>query len=116
MLTKLCCFCIRLYWKFIPEESRRVCLYKESCSRYIYRIFQEEGLIAGIKAVIYRFKNCKKDYNVISRDNSIFIETRTGSLIDEQNISVAVLRASQAIIETSINRINPQKYEVKQKE
>lgn len=48
---------IRFYWKIIPIRSRKKCLFKESCSQYVYRKTQE-GALVGIRALIYRMKVC----------------------------------------------------------
>lgn len=115
MLSKLCCFCIRQYWKYIPEEKRQVCLYKESCSRYVYRIFQEQGFLKGLQAMKYRFKNCHNNYSFITRDNKIYIETRTGDHIDQENISTKLLGTAQVVLQKHSDHTNSQKYKTKQK-
>jgi uncharacterized protein len=99
MLAKLCCFYIRQYWKFIPEEKRQVCLYKESCSRYIYRIFQEQGFLRGLEAVKYRFKNCHKNYSFIFNNNTIYLETRNGDHIKRESINPEILNTFQVVLQ-----------------
>lgn len=50
---------IRLYWITIPESKRNKCLFRKSCSRYVFDITTEQGFIKGVKAFYYRFKNCR---------------------------------------------------------
>jgi uncharacterized protein len=53
---------IRLYWLLIPMKNRRKCIFKESCSRYVYRICFDDGFVAGSKAFAFRFRNCRNGY------------------------------------------------------
>lgn len=50
---------IKLYWKIIPPAQRRTCLFRISCSRHVYQVTQEKGLYQGLKALRYRFLNCR---------------------------------------------------------
>ncbi len=97
MLSKCCCFCIKLYWRFVPEERRIICLYKESCSRYIYSIFEEQGVFGGFKALKYRFMNCHSDYELFRNGSNVYIKTRTGQIIDEVEMGTPLFKASQVI-------------------
>lgn len=53
---------IELYWNFFPASYKRECLYKESCSKFVYRVTKESGSIAGIRAYIKRYKSCTSEY------------------------------------------------------
>ncbi|MEL6674561.1 MAG: membrane protein insertion efficiency factor YidD [Bacteroidota bacterium] len=57
---------IRLYWRMGFLRRSRCCLFKESCSRYVYRTTQEEGLVAGFKALQVRLKQCRPGYTLQS--------------------------------------------------
>ncbi len=74
---------IYLYWKWIPTSKRKRCLFKRSCSHYVYDITIKRGFISGIKALRYRFLNCRKGYTIIevssqtvliSANNNVFIQ------------------------------------------
>ena len=45
---------IKLYWRIIPEKNRNICLFSESCSRYVKRTIENEnpyalsGCIKGV--------------------------------------------------------------------
>lgn len=52
--------CIRLYQHYAPEEIRRRCLFKPTCSEYAILAIKKYGLIIGlIKAYIRLFKKCR---------------------------------------------------------
>ena len=52
---------IRIYW-LIPKSSRRRCIFKCNCSRYVYNITRKKGLVAGIKALSKRFRQCRNGF------------------------------------------------------
>jgi len=74
---------IRLYQTFIPKRFRGKCLFKESCSNYVYRITKEDGLKAGIVAFRFRFHNCRPDYSLFENGKEILLITVTGEVIEE---------------------------------
>lgn len=51
---------IRLYQRYAPEEIRRRCLFKPTCSEYAILALEKYGVIrGGYKAYIRLFKKCK---------------------------------------------------------
>ena len=60
---------IRIYWTLIPKQQRRKCLFKTSCSNYVYDETKKEGLLKGLKALKFRIKNCNPNYNIIKVNN-----------------------------------------------
>ncbi len=51
---------VRLYQRYAPEEIRRRCLFKPTCSEYTILVLQKYGVIIGLyKAYIRIFKNCR---------------------------------------------------------
>ncbi|WP_435226168.1 membrane protein insertion efficiency factor YidD [Niabella hirudinis] len=61
-------FAIHLYWLLIPKNKRKRCLFKETCSKYVYRITRQQGLHAGIKALKDRKKKCRPGYYYINEN------------------------------------------------
>lgn len=66
ILTGICCLkaavigCIRLYQHYAPEQIRRRCLFKPTCSEYAILAIKKYGLIIGlIKAYIRLFRKCR---------------------------------------------------------
>lgn len=53
---------IKAYWQFIPPANRRTCLFKNSCSHFVFETTQKHGFTAGINALYYRFKTCRKGF------------------------------------------------------
>ena len=51
---------IRLYQRYAPEDIRRRCLFKPTCSEYAILVIQKYGVIRGMaKAYVRLFKKCK---------------------------------------------------------
>ncbi|HTF17792.1 MAG TPA: membrane protein insertion efficiency factor YidD [Chryseolinea sp.] len=49
---------IRIYWALWPARLRRQCLFKESCSHFVFRQTQTDGLLTGLNALRYRMRVC----------------------------------------------------------
>lgn len=59
-LKKAVIGCIKLYQHYAPEQVRRRCLFKPTCSEYAILAIQKYGLIIGlIKSYIRLFKKCR---------------------------------------------------------
>ena len=59
-LKKAVIGCIKLYQHYAPEQIRRRCLFKPTCSEYAILAIQNYGLIIGlIKSYIRLFKKCR---------------------------------------------------------
>jgi putative component of membrane protein insertase Oxa1/YidC/SpoIIIJ protein YidD len=59
-LRKILIGIIRLYQHYAPEEIRRRCLFKPTCSEYTILVLQKYGVIIGLyKAYVRIFKNCR---------------------------------------------------------
>ena len=73
-------FVIKIYWFFIPANKRKKCIFKQSCSNYVFNETQKKGLIKGIKALIIRIKNCRPGYNIIQIENQTYIITANNEM------------------------------------
>jgi uncharacterized protein len=71
---------IRIYW-LIPKRHRRSCIFKQTCSQYVYCALQTNGFVAGIKAFMQRFYQCRPTYGVIDIDNQTFVLLNDNTLI-----------------------------------
>ncbi|MEN2401503.1 membrane protein insertion efficiency factor YidD [Flavobacterium sp. MC2016-06] len=80
---------IQTYWNFIPQSKRKRCIFKTSCSNYVYQITKNEGFIKGIKAFIFRYKNCRGNFeifeNPISKKKQILLPSKL--IIDSDEIA-----------------------------
>ena len=80
---------IKIYWKIIPKSRRRSCLFAESCSRYVYRITNDNGFWAGLKAFKTRYRKCKPGYKIgyNSLDGTTELHLIDGTILKHQEIS-----------------------------
>jgi putative component of membrane protein insertase Oxa1/YidC/SpoIIIJ protein YidD len=82
---------IKLYWKFIPSNRRRNCLFKESCSKYVYRKLDEEGLNAGVEALQLRYRQCRPGYRIEKKEGDWELTLVDGTLLKNEEISEHIL-------------------------
>lgn len=85
-------FFIKRYWQFIPPYKRNKCIYKESCSRYVYRIAKEESFTKGIKALLHRYRNCRGNYQIIPNNNKIILITAGNEMLQEDDIRESLIK------------------------
>ena len=82
---------IKIYQIFIPKQFRGKCLFKESCSQYVYRITKEKGYRAGINALRYRINNCRGNYYLIESNGKILLITVRNEVVEEELIDKRIL-------------------------
>ncbi len=82
---------IKIYWRLIPVKFRKQCIYKLSCSNYVYNNTKEFGFINGLKSLIFRIRNCNAHYKLISLNGSYFIITKQNITITETEMSDSLL-------------------------
>ena len=66
---------IKIYWKVIPENKRNKCLFKESCSKYVFRITKSKGLIGGLIILKTRFQDCRPGYTFLEIEGEEYLIT-----------------------------------------
>jgi putative component of membrane protein insertase Oxa1/YidC/SpoIIIJ protein YidD len=70
---------IKAYWFLIPPQKRNKCLFKQSCSQYVYNIAIKEGGLKGVKALAYRYTHCRPGYDIIKEKNvKLLISAKNG--------------------------------------
>jgi hypothetical protein len=84
-------FLIKCYWKLIPLERRKLCLFSESCSKYVFRVTNERGIIQGLKALKFRVKKCNPNYIIIKVNNNFKLIFNDGSELNNKEISPFLL-------------------------
>lgn len=82
---------IKLYWAIIPKHKRRSCIFRETCSQFVYKQTAEYGFFEGLKALSLRHKKCRKGYSVYTAANGFEMELADGSIINEEEISPSLL-------------------------
>jgi len=61
-MRRLMLFVVELYWRLTNAAHRRPCLFRETCSRHVYRVTREYGAFRGIAAFAKRFRRCRLGY------------------------------------------------------
>ena len=83
---------IKLYWLLIPESKRRRCLFKTSCSNYVYEKTQKGGLFSGLVALKFRVNNCNQHYTIMELDDQKILITKNNIIFNEQEINQSILK------------------------
>lgn len=84
---------ILLYWKCIPAEKRNKCLFKISCSQYVYRETEDHGFFAGMHALRYRHRVCRQNHQLYINPITKEIEMLlcNGDIVKKEEIAVYVI-------------------------
>ncbi len=83
---------IKIYWLSVPENRRRKCLFKKSCSHYVYEQTETKGLKAGLRALHFRVRNCNKHYQIIEVNGEKILITKTNKVYPEKELSEYILK------------------------
>ncbi|GAA4278583.1 membrane protein insertion efficiency factor YidD [Aquimarina mytili] len=85
---------IQLYWYLIPESKRRRCIFRKSCSIYVYEETLKKGLISGLSALRYRYQNCRSGFIVFEdpiSDKKLMLLPNQ-QIIEEKEIAERLIR------------------------
>lgn len=82
---------IKSYWLLIPRHKRRKCLFKKSCSNYVYEKTKSDGFIAGLIALKFRINNCNSQYSIMELNGEKILITKANKIIKEKFISQHIL-------------------------
>lgn len=78
---------IKIYWKLVPKYKRRKCIFRISCSQFVYSETLNNGLIAGVKCFRFRFNNCRGIHDIaIDSNGKRRIWLKSGLLVGEDEI------------------------------
>lgn len=86
---------IRCYWALWPARWRRGCLYRESCSRHVYRMAQQGGFAKGFRALRGRFRTCRPAYGIVAGYGETWLVLADGSFLPAAEAALAVLGAGR---------------------
>ncbi|WP_428982697.1 membrane protein insertion efficiency factor YidD [Pedobacter rhodius] len=80
---------IKLYWAIFPKDKRRKCIFRISCSKYVYQVTKKEGLLKGLTALKYRYQNCRNGFHLFKNhvDDGMMMILPGGGLLLEGEIS-----------------------------
>lgn len=84
---------IRIYWFLIPPSKRRKCIFRTSCSKYVYGITINKGIVNGCKALFFRIKNCNCQFDIYKdiASQKRVMQLKSGTIIKEEEISERLL-------------------------
>jgi uncharacterized protein len=82
---------IELYWRLTPEHRRRSCVFRESCSRHVYRIARDSGVRAGVSALWHRSRRCR-GVSLEASPEGLVLRLRDGSVLNKSEASETLLR------------------------
>ena len=88
---------VRAYWIFWPKRWKKTCIYKESCSRYVYRLALETGTLAGLAGFFRRMRTCRTGYRFVVAESVLFMEAADGTLIHRSDLSAALLEEAMIV-------------------
>lgn len=80
---------IKMYWTLIPKSKRKRCIFRTSCSNYVYQITKNEGFTNGLRAFNFRYRNCRGNFeifkNPINQKTQMLLPSK--SIIDNEEIA-----------------------------
>lgn len=85
---------IRCYWFFKSKKKTPSCIFKKSCSHYVYEKTKEEGFISGIKALKFRISNCKYGFELYENpmDKKTYMILPNKEIVEEGEIAKRLLK------------------------
>lgn len=84
---------IKTYWYLIPEEKRNSCIFSQSCSNHVMSALKEKGVWSGLKALLFRYNNCRKGYRIIMEGENLVLLTVNNQKIEESNVRKSIIDA-----------------------
>jgi len=80
---------IKIYWYAIPSRKRRKCIFKISCSQFVYQQTLKEGLLKGIQALKFRLLTCRGGFYIIENpvDSTKMMILGNSYLVPENEIA-----------------------------
>ena len=96
---------IKLYWILIPKRKRKTCIFKESCSHYVYNVTKKHGSVKGVNSFFLRRKQCRKGYTFCFGENGgVIIQLVDGSKVNEDMVS-EILHEEISAYECHLNNL-----------
>lgn len=91
MMKSFLLLIIRLYWTLIPKSNRRMCIFKKSCSNYVFEITKKQGFIKGIIALKFRYRHCRPGYHTLDIDNTKLLISANNAVFLQEEIHNRIL-------------------------
>lgn len=95
---------IRLYWCLKPKHSNPKCIFKKSCSHYVFEITKEQGFLKGLSALYFRYKNCRYGYeifkNPVTNEMQMLLPNKV--ILNNKEIAERLLKTKLNIMKTTL--------------
>jgi uncharacterized protein len=88
---------IRLYWLTVPASRRRPCLFRESCSRHVYRTVSDFGFRSGMSALRNRFRQCRPGYSWQGNGRDLRFVARNGDILALDELNDALVEVTRRL-------------------
>lgn len=85
-------YCIKLYWRFTPEEKRKVCVFSTSCSKHVYYTIETFGIINGFLAYMKRRNECNSKYSLKLIDKKVVLVCSNGISYPQEQINPLIVK------------------------
>ena len=97
-MKQLLLFAIQCYWHLIPEHKRRKCIFKQSCSHYVFETTAQKGFLKGYNALLFRYRNCRYGYAIFNSpiDGSMAMLLPSGLIINKEAIADRIINNVEA--------------------
>jgi hypothetical protein len=82
---------IKIYWFLIPANKRAKCIFEKSCSNHVFDKTKTEGFLIGLKALWFRYQNCRSGYYLMTINNETILVTVKNETFLEKDIDSRLL-------------------------
>ncbi|MDR2284817.1 MAG: membrane protein insertion efficiency factor YidD [Sphingobacterium sp.] len=84
---------IKVYWLIIPRDRRCKCIFRHSCSKFVFDVTRREGFMAGSRVLLFRMRNCNGHFDIItdhgSGERKMYL--KGGAVVGETDIAERLL-------------------------
>ncbi len=100
-MRQLLLLIIHCYWRLIPKEKRRSCIFKKSCSNYVFEITKRDGFFAGAKALLFRYNNCRGELTFFKNPLTLRTQVvlKSGIVIEDSELSENLVLKLKYLVE-----------------
>jgi hypothetical protein len=103
-------FAVESYWRLTIPARRRPCLFRETCSRHVYRITRDLGALRGMMAFWHRLRRCRLGYAIeFDRQSEPILRLADGSVTQvaelSQSMATLVEESRRAIVQTDFSSV-----------
>ncbi|MBC8280490.1 MAG: membrane protein insertion efficiency factor YidD, partial [Chloroflexi bacterium] len=99
---------IRVYWFLSPAFfAKRSCIFRLSCSNFVYQSTIQYGSVAGFRALVWRYRSCRPGYTVASDSRGdLKVRLVTGRVVPGSEIVESILDPYVAELRSAYMSIN----------